>query len=107
MQRLAWKAADHEGPHGVGSGHLQSRRRVFYVQGHAFDTALMDAMFDAARRFFTLPLNIKRALARDRVGDNRGFVDLDEERLDLNSLPDRKEAFNIGLERAIDCGIIH
>ena len=24
----------------------------FYVLGHAFDTALMDAMFDAAQRFF-------------------------------------------------------
>jgi isopenicillin N synthase-like dioxygenase len=70
----------------------------FYVLGHALDTTLMDATFDATRRFFALPLSIKRALARDRVGDNRGFVDLEEERLDLNSNPDRKEAFNIGLE---------
>jgi isopenicillin N synthase-like dioxygenase len=74
----------------------------FYVTGHAFDAALIEAMFDAARGFFTLPLDAKRALARERVGDNRGYVELHEERLDVNSLPDRKEAFNIGLELPSD-----
>lgn len=70
----------------------------FYVTGHAFDATLIDTMFDAARRFFALPADAKRALARNRVGDNRGYVDLHEERLDLSALADRKEAFNIGLE---------
>lgn len=72
----------------------------FYVTGHALDATLIDAMFDATRRFFALPLDAKRALARNRVGDNRGYVELREERLDVTSLPDHKEAFNIGLDPA-------
>ena len=70
----------------------------FYVTGHLFSAALIDAVFEASRSFFALPPGAKRALARGRVGDNRGYVDLLEERLDVSSLPDRKEAFNIGLE---------
>ena len=40
----------------------------FYVLGHALDTTLMDAMFDATRRFFALALNITRAGARSSRG---------------------------------------
>ena len=70
----------------------------FYVAGHGIADATLQAMFDAARRFFAQPLDAKRQLARNLVGNNRGYVELGHERLDLDAAPDRKEAFNIGLE---------
>jgi isopenicillin N synthase-like dioxygenase len=72
----------------------------FYCLGHGIEQATVTALFDASKRFFSLPDVEKRALARDRVGNNRGYVGIQEERLDLTALPDRKEAFNIGLELA-------
>lgn len=59
----------------------------FHVVGHAIDEAMIRSVFDASRRFFALPLDTKRTLARRIVGDNRGYVDWQEERLDVQSLP--------------------
>ena len=70
----------------------------FYVTGHGVDAELFAQMFAASKRFFSQPLDAKRAIARHQIGDNRGYVELEHERLDLEATPDRKEAFNIGLE---------
>jgi isopenicillin N synthase-like dioxygenase len=70
----------------------------FYVTGHGVAPELLTAMFAASKQFFGQPLETKRAIARNQIGDNRGYVELEHERLDLNAAPDRKEAFNIGLE---------
>jgi len=74
----------------------------FYATGHGIEGARMTSMFDASRRFFGLPAADKQALAMSRVGNNRGYVGLGAERLDLQARPDQKEAFNIGLELAED-----
>jgi isopenicillin N synthase-like dioxygenase len=67
----------------------------FYVTGHAIDTR---KVFAAARAFFTQPDAAKQTLSIQRSPHNRGYVALNGERLDETSPPDRKEAFNIGLE---------
>jgi isopenicillin N synthase-like dioxygenase len=68
----------------------------FYVTGHDIKSELLDAMFAASKRFFGQPFEAKRAIARTDGADNRGYVE--RERLDSEAEPDRKEAFNIGLE---------
>ncbi len=70
----------------------------FYVTGHGIGEHTMQAMFGASRAFFALPIEDKRRLAHSRIGNNRGYVELGLERLDADAAPDRKEAFNIGLE---------
>ncbi len=72
----------------------------FYVTGHDIDAELLAAMFAASKQFFGQSLEAKRAMARTHGADNRGYVE--RERLDLGAAPDRKEAFNIGLELADD-----
>ena len=70
----------------------------FYVTGHGIAEPTMQAMFEASRAFFALPIEDKRQLSIERIGNNRGYVELGLERLDPDAAPDRKEAFNIGLE---------
>lgn len=70
----------------------------FSIVGHGVDPALRDAVFTAADALFSLPAADKAALARDRVGDNRGWIGLNVEALDPSDRPDPKEAFNIGFD---------
>lgn len=72
----------------------------FYVTGHGISERRLRETFEASRRFFGLDVALKRELAMSRVGNNRGYVEIGHERLDLAAAPDRKEAFNIGLELA-------
>ena len=74
----------------------------FCVEGHGLDQWRLDHVFDAARAFFALSLAEKSRLSIDRSPHNRGYVGLGAENLDPGALPDRKEAFNIGLE--LDAG---
>lgn len=72
----------------------------FYATGHGISDPMLRETFDASRRFFGLDVAVKRSLAMRRVGNNRGYVEIGHERLDPAAAPDRKEAFNIGLELA-------
>ena len=74
----------------------------FCIAGHGVDAGYRRALFDASRRLFTQPLAFKDALSIQRSPHNRGYVGLESERLDPEKAPDRKEAFNIGLELAPD-----
>ena len=67
----------------------------FYLTGHGVPTA---GIFAAARTFFTQPAEAKEALSIQRSPNNRGYIGVGHERLDQNTPPDQKEAFNIGLE---------
>jgi isopenicillin N synthase-like dioxygenase len=67
----------------------------FYLTGHGVAT---EPVFEAARALFALPVERKAALSIKRSPHNRGYVGLGEERLDERAPPDRKEAFNVGLE---------
>jgi isopenicillin N synthase-like dioxygenase len=71
----------------------------FYVTGPGIRT---DAIFAAAQTFFALPVEQKQLLSIKRSPNNRGYVGLGDERLDEQTPPDQKEAFNIGLELAPD-----
>jgi len=76
----------------------------FYVSNHGIPEATCDAVFSAAREFFSLPLESKERLSctlspyRDR-----GYFAMEDERLNVDSgLPDFKEAFDIALELSAD-----
>ncbi len=70
----------------------------FYVVNHGLDRDLMTGAFTQARRFFALPLAEKEAIAIEKIGGNRGYSGLLHEALDPSLGPDRKEAFNVGLD---------
>jgi len=74
----------------------------FGVTGHGISAAAKAALFQAARDFFSLPLDEKNALSIARSPHNRGYVGLRAERLNAGCAPDQKEAFNIGLELSAD-----
>ncbi len=70
----------------------------FYITGHAVPASVTEGLLDAARRFFALPEEVKRSVSIERSRHNRGYVGLGSEALDETQPPDRKEAFNIGLD---------
>ncbi|RBP11193.1 isopenicillin N synthase-like dioxygenase [Roseiarcus fermentans] len=74
----------------------------FYAVNHGVPRALIDDAFAQSRRFFALPLEAKQTIAMDVVGGNRGYSALMREALDPAQGPDRKEAFNVGLDLAPD-----
>jgi isopenicillin N synthase-like dioxygenase len=74
----------------------------FCVAAHGISAASKATLFQAARDFFSLPLEEKIALSIARSSHNRGYVGLQTERLNAGEAPDQKEAFNIGLELSAD-----
>jgi isopenicillin N synthase-like dioxygenase len=70
----------------------------FSVCGHGIPDALMARVFAASRQFFAQPAAAKQALSIKHSPHNRGYGDLQEEKLDPDGTEDSKEAFNIGLE---------
>jgi isopenicillin N synthase-like dioxygenase len=74
----------------------------FYVTGHGIPSSIATGIFDAARTFFALPTEEKDELNYAKSAHNRGYIGLGRERLNADTPPDRKEAFNIGLELAAD-----
>lgn len=67
----------------------------FAIAGHGVPAALVDAAFAEGARLFALPAEVKRELAIDRLGGNRGHVGLGVEALDETAAADHKEAFNL------------
>jgi isopenicillin N synthase-like dioxygenase len=74
----------------------------FYVTGHGIPSSIATGIFDAARAFFALPTQKKDELNYAKSAHNRGYIGLGRERLNADTPPDQKEAFNIGLELAPD-----
>jgi isopenicillin N synthase-like dioxygenase len=74
----------------------------FYVSGHGVDPGLIAAVFDGSHRFFALPAEVKLRQSITRSRYNRGYVAIEEESLDPSKPPDLKEAYNIGLDLAVD-----
>jgi isopenicillin N synthase-like dioxygenase len=100
---------------GLRSPDLAERQRVaaamgraargtgfLYVTRHGLADQLLADTFAAARAFFARPLAEKQALDIRRSPHNRGYAGAGSEQLDETALPDRKEAFNIGLDLAAD-----
>jgi isopenicillin N synthase-like dioxygenase len=67
----------------------------FAIEGHGVPAALVARAFQASADFFALAPQVKRALAIDRLGGNRGYVGLGVEALDEAAGGDHKEAFNV------------
>jgi len=74
----------------------------FCVSGHGVDAASRARLFAAARQFFNLDAAEKRRFSISLSPHNRGYVEMEAERLKADAPPDRKEAFNVGLELAPD-----
>ncbi|MEQ8965507.1 MAG: 2-oxoglutarate and iron-dependent oxygenase domain-containing protein [Azospirillaceae bacterium] len=74
----------------------------FYIRGHGVPDTMMAEAFAASRALFALPDTEKDALSITRSPHNRGYVALAGESLDPAIPADRKEAFNIGLDLALD-----
>lgn len=75
----------------------------FLLRGHGIAAPLQEAVFVAADAFFSLPDADKYPLSILNNPHNRGWAMMGTERLDETSpQPDRKEAFNIGLDMAAD-----
>ncbi|MEM9394443.1 MAG: 2-oxoglutarate and iron-dependent oxygenase domain-containing protein [Pseudomonadota bacterium] len=72
----------------------------FLLRNHGVSDSLVSDIFASAENFFALPEAEKRPLA---IGpDNRGWAAEGTEQLDPSGAPDRKEAFNMGLDLAAD-----
>ena len=74
----------------------------FYAINTPVRPELRAAVFAAAERFFACDTQAKQAVSITRSRHNRGYVALAGETLDPGTMPDLKEAFNIGLELAAD-----
>jgi isopenicillin N synthase-like dioxygenase len=83
-------------------GHAARAIGFFYVTNHGIAPERVSAVFAAAAAFFARPEAEKRAVAIDRVGNNRGYVPMRAEALDPSKPSDLKEAFNVGLELPAD-----
>ena len=70
----------------------------FYISGTPVPSRLRDEVFAQAHRFFGSSEAIKGAVSFDRSAHNRGYIATSVESLDPARGPDRKEAFNIGLD---------
>lgn len=67
----------------------------FAITGHGVPQRVVDDAFAAAHDVFALPAQVKRELAIDVHGHNRGYVGLGVEALDEKAARDLKEAFNL------------
>jgi isopenicillin N synthase-like dioxygenase len=74
----------------------------FCVAGHGISAEFRARMFAASRAFFSLPAQEKERLSIRLSPHNRGYVGMETETLDPAAAPDRKEAFNLGLELSPD-----
>lgn len=70
----------------------------FYVRNAAIPQALRECVFAAAQELFASEMGEKEAVSIRRSAHNRGYVGMQVEALDPTRGPDRKEAFNVGLE---------
>jgi isopenicillin N synthase-like dioxygenase len=70
----------------------------FYVSGHVVDPALVAGQIDAARRFFALPEDAKRAVWLGHSDCRRGYEGVGTQTLDAGSAPDHKESYAIAID---------
>ncbi len=74
----------------------------FCVSGHGIDAASRRNLFAASRQFFNFSVAQKCRFSIKLSPHNRGYVEMEAERLNADAPPDRKEAFNVGLELPSD-----
>ncbi|MEM9007605.1 MAG: 2-oxoglutarate and iron-dependent oxygenase domain-containing protein [Cyanobacteria bacterium P01_F01_bin.86] len=69
-----------------------------YLIHHGIPQSQIDQAFEQSQQFFSQPLATKQRLAWSNKFSNRGYVELERERLDETQPGDLKEAFNLGKE---------
>ena len=74
----------------------------FYLVDHGIPDSVFEALFEDASAFFSLPSDRKEALSIKRSPHNRGYVAIQDEKLNPVSGADSKEAFNIGHDLPAD-----
>lgn len=67
-----------------------------YLKNPGIPPSLIKQVFDQAKQFFALPLEVKNQVAWASAFSNRGYVGVERERLDQDKPGDLKEAFNVG-----------
>ena len=70
----------------------------FYVTHHGVSSALRDAVFDLAQRFFAVPHDRKMSIHIRQSSCHRGYFPYFEENTDPKMTADLKEGFDIGRE---------
>src|SRR5687768_3572759 len=95
---LAPAATDSNGLAGVAAAIRRAATEVgfFYVSHHGIPPAAIDAAFDAAHRFFALPLERKLAVAVD--SRHRGYIRMGGAKMYESARPDLKESFVYGVD---------
>jgi isopenicillin N synthase-like dioxygenase len=83
-------------------GHACRGRGFFYVINHGVPEALRARMFATAADFFALPEPVKAEVSITRSPHNRGYIAMEQEKLDPSRPGDAKEIFNIGRDLAPD-----
>jgi isopenicillin N synthase-like dioxygenase len=68
-----------------------------YLSGHDVPQQSIDGCFAVARDFFALPRAEKLKLSAELTGGHRGYVAPGTESTDIADLPDKKEAWDMGL----------
>jgi isopenicillin N synthase-like dioxygenase len=68
-----------------------------YVADHGVPAGLIQAQFDWAARFFSLPEERKEAIHLFRSTGKRGWEGIGAQKLDAGAQPDRKESFYSGV----------
>jgi len=74
----------------------------FYIKGHALSPEEIADLFSTAQKFFALPEVMKKQVEISPNTGNRGYVPMRGEALDPSRPADLKEAYNMGLELAVD-----
>ncbi|MDJ0388762.1 2-oxoglutarate and iron-dependent oxygenase domain-containing protein [Roseomonas sp. E05] len=71
----------------------------FYVKNHGIDQAVIDGTFQQMQRFFSLPLEERMKIVKDRF--HRGYLPIGTTRYP-GKLPDLKDSFDLGLDLSLD-----
>lgn len=71
----------------------------FYIRNHGVPQGVIDATFDASRRFFAEPLAARMKIHKDRF--HRGYLPLGTTRYP-GKAADLKDSFDIGVDLALD-----
>jgi isopenicillin N synthase-like dioxygenase len=70
----------------------------FYIANHGVPAGLIEAVFAESKRFFDLPIEVKRAVDKSKSGCHRGYDGYREQTLEPGTPPDLKEGYYVGLD---------
>jgi isopenicillin N synthase-like dioxygenase len=100
---------------GLRSNNIEDRRAIaaqirkacheagfFYITNHGISEDAIARILAETKRFFDLPLKVKKQVSIAQSFISRGYEPLGYQSLDTNAAPDLKEGYYIGVERGPD-----